>query len=118
MTPEGKIKRKIREVFNKYKSHGIYVYMPVPGGYGKSSLDYLGFICGLGFAVEAKAPDKKPRPRQLGTIERIEESGVPVFVVDDDATLAKLDRWLTTVVERNSDGRVHPYSGHGPGQYL
>jgi hypothetical protein len=106
MTPEGQTKRKIREVFNKYRSHGIYVFMSVPSGYGKSTIDYLGFICGLGFAVEAKAPGRKPTPRQKGIIEVIEESGVPVFVIDDDATLAKLDRWLTMVVERNSDERL------------
>jgi hypothetical protein len=113
MTPEGRTKRKIREVFNKYKSHGIYVYMPVPSGYGKSSLDYLGFICGLGFAVEAKAPGQKPKPRQEGIIEDIERGGVPVFVIDDDATLAKLDRWLTTVVERDgTDGRLRETNRH------
>jgi VRR-NUC domain. len=95
---ERSVKRKIRTVLNRYKEHGIYVYMPVPGGYGESSLDYLGFIYGRGFAVEAKAPGKKPTPRQDGTIERILASGVPVFVVNNDASLDVLDQWLTTVV--------------------
>lgn len=50
-TPEGKIKEKIRMVLETYRERGIlYYYMPVPVGYGRSTLDYLGFICGYGFA--------------------------------------------------------------------
>ena len=96
---ERSIKRKIRAVFNKYRDHGIYVYMPVPGGYGESSLDYLGFIYGHGFAVEAKRPGGKPTPRQTGIIERIQESGAVVFVVSDDDSLAVLDDWLLQLVQ-------------------
>jgi len=96
---ERSIKRKIRAVFNKYRDHGIYVYMPVPGGYGESSLDYLGFIYGHGFAVEAKRPGGKPTARQIGIIERIQESGAVVFVVSDDDSLAVLDDWLLQLVQ-------------------
>jgi hypothetical protein len=96
---ERTIKQKIRKVFNKYRLHGIYVYMPVPGGYGESSLDYLGFIYGHGFAVEAKRPGGKPTPRQEGIIERIQESGAIVFVVSDDESLASLDDWLLRIVQ-------------------
>lgn len=96
---ERSIKRKIRAVLNKYRNHGIYVYMPVPGGYGESSLDYLGFLYGHGFAVEAKRPGGKPTARQEGIIERIRESGAVVFVVSDDNSLAMLDDWLLRVVQ-------------------
>jgi hypothetical protein len=83
-------------VLNKYH-HFTYVYMPLPGGYGRSSLDYLGFCCGLGFAIEAKRPKGKPTPRQEGTIEDIERGGAKVFVVNDTSSLAELDSWLSVV---------------------
>jgi hypothetical protein len=103
---ERSVKAKIRAVLNRYRAHGIYVYMPVPGGYGESTLDYLGFIYGYGFAIEAKRPGGKPTPRQEGIIERIEASGVPVFVVSDDASLAGLDWWLDAVVTNDGDPNV------------
>jgi hypothetical protein len=96
MTPEGKIKRGIKAVLDKYSAN-IYYYMPVPGGYGRSTLDYLGFCCGLGFAVEAKRPKGRPTERQQGMIEDIERGGAKVFVVNDVDTLKALDDWLNVV---------------------
>lgn len=96
MTPEGRIKLAIKTVLSKYRDN-IYVYMPVPGGYGKSSLDYLGFCCGLGFAIEAKKPKGRPTPRQEGIIEDIKRGGGVVFVVNDVDSLQALDRWLEAV---------------------
>ncbi len=92
-TPEGKIKKKIKQVLDKYSTH-IYIYMPVPGGFGAPTLDYLGFIKGRGFSIEAKRPGKKPTPRQELTIEKMQQAGVATFVVSDDASLAELDVWL------------------------
>lgn len=97
MTPEGRIKQKIKKVLDIYKEDGIYYFMPVPGGYGKSTLDYLGFFYGFGFAVEAKAPGEKPTPRQEGTIADIGRSGAPVFVIDGEETLAPFARWLAGI---------------------
>lgn len=96
MTPEGKVKKKIKFILDNYKNNNIYVYMPVPGGFGSPTLDYLGFINGRGFAIEAKRPGGKPTARQEVVIEQIRSSGAKVFVIDGDVT--ELDRWLTTVV--------------------
>lgn len=94
MTPEGKIKKKIKVVLETYREQGVlYYYMPVPVGYGRSSLDYLGFICGYGFAIEAKAEGGKPSERQVGIIEDIEKSGVPVFVINGIPALAEFNDW-------------------------
>ena len=104
---EDGIKRKIRKVLAKYRDRGIYVYMPVPGGYGESSLDYLGFYYGHGFAIEAKRPGGKPTARQADNIRRIRASGAAVFVIDDEDGLQELDDWLATIstTELNSDGQ-------------
>ena len=100
MTPEGKIKEKIRMVLETYRERGIlYYYMPVPVGYGRSTLDYLGFICGYGFAIEAKAPGKKPSERQKAIIEEILDSGAPVFVIDDVASLTEFNDWCQLRVD-------------------
>ena len=98
LTPEGKIKNKIRRVLDKYKVHRIYTYMPVPGGFGAPTLDYLGFLYGRGFAIEAKKPGGKPTPRQQATIEALRKAGAQVFVVHNDDTLRELDEWLSLVV--------------------
>lgn len=111
MTPEGKIKEKIRMVLETYRERGIlYYYMPVPVGYGRSTLDYLGFICGYGFAIEAKAEGKKPSERQKATIEDIEKSGAAVFVIDGIASLTQFNDWCQLRMEltnyRNTSSNV------------
>ena len=100
MTPEGKVKAGIRAVLNRHGTR-VYAYMPVPSGYGRSTLDYLGSAAGLAFAIEAKAPRKKPTPRQETMIEQMEMAGMKVFVINGPDGLDELDRWLTTVVGNN-----------------
>jgi hypothetical protein len=97
-TQENLTKRKIRAVLNKFPN--IYDYMPVPYGYGPSSLDYLLCVSGLFVGVEAKAPGKTPTPRQHETIRRIEAAGGRVFVIDgtpNTDTCEQLERYLTTL---------------------
>ena len=77
--------------------------MPVQVGYGATTLDYLGFCCGLGFAIEAKRPGGKPTIRQQFVIENIEKSQTPVFVVDDDLSLNDLKLWLDWVMGGDHD---------------
>jgi hypothetical protein len=92
-TPEGKVKAKISALLKKY-APGVYYEMPVPGGFGKSGLDYTGCYLGRFFAVEAKAPGKKPTGRQEVTIAAIRHAHGMVFVIDGPEGLAELERWL------------------------
>jgi hypothetical protein len=99
MTPEARTKYLIKKVLDKYSTN-IYYYMPVPGGFGAATLDYLGFYFGHGFAIEAKAPGKRPTPRQMLTIGHMFRSGARVFVVDgtdDTDTVADLEQWFITI---------------------
>jgi hypothetical protein len=91
-TPEGNVKKKIKKLLDSYKE--LYYEMPVPSGYGKSGLDYQGCFHGKYFAIEAKAPGKKPTPLQEETIRRIEEAGGVAFVISDDRGVQLLDAWL------------------------
>lgn len=93
-TPEGRVKEKIKKILDGHRG-SIYYFMPVPSGYGKPSLDYLGAAGGHAFAIEAKAPDEEPTTRQDLTIKAMLVGGVKVFVIDGkEAQLQALDTWL------------------------
>ena len=91
MTPEGKVKKKISDYLRRVD--GLWYNMPVPGGYGVSTLDYLGCYRGRFFAIEAKAAGKKPTDRQRIMMEDIEYAGGKCFVVDSD-DLTDLKTWI------------------------
>ena len=92
MTPEGRVKAKVKRVLGK---PGIYHHMPVQNGMGKPSLDFIGCAYGNFFAIETKAPGKKPTERQEITIAEIRAAGGKVFVIDGDTT--ELESWLTHI---------------------
>jgi hypothetical protein len=98
MTPEGKVKKAIKELLKK---HEAYVYMPVPAGYGAPSLDFVGCHCGLFYAIEAKRPGKEPTAQQRLTARTMEQAGAVTFVVasTDGADFKKLEEWLELFAE-------------------
>lgn len=89
-TPEGKVKAKVSALLKA--TPGVYYYMPVPGGYGGSTLDYVACYNKLFFAIETKAPGKKPTDRQKQIIAQIKAAGGAVFVIDGDTL--ELEKWL------------------------
>lgn len=91
MTPEGKVKEHVKRVL---KLFGAYWHCPVQNGLGAPSLDFICCHYGQYFAIETKAPGKKPTPRQEITIAEIEKSGGKVFVISDDDGCKKLAYWL------------------------
>lgn len=93
VTPEGKVKKKVRDVIKKFDPD-IYSFWPVPAGFGPSSLDVL--ICYRGFfiAVETKAKGKAPTPRQELCIEQINSALGTTFVIDGDDGVQKLEELL------------------------
>jgi hypothetical protein len=99
VTPEGRVKIKIDKLLATYADH-IYVFKPVQSGYGNRTVDYLGCICGVFFAIEAKKPGAVPTAIQNATLERIREAGGMTFVVHDDESLAVLKRYLDFANER------------------
>ena len=97
MTPEGQVKHKIKQVLKKY---GAWYYMPVPGGYGEPTLDFICSYHSITFAIEAKAHGKKPTPRQKVTINTMERTGIRTFVIDGDKGLKELRDWLDIVGDK------------------
>lgn len=80
MTPEARVKMHIKALL---KCRGVYSHMPVQNGMGNPTLDFNGCYTGLYFAIEAKAPGKKPTPRQINTMRDIALAGGSVFLIDD-----------------------------------
>lgn len=83
-TPEGKVKEQVKRALKLLQSKGypVYYHMPVQNGMGKPTLDFIGCIKGQFFAIETKAPGKKPTERQQSTIEDMRKAGAHVFVYD------------------------------------
>lgn len=92
MTPEGKVKAKVKKLLKRYP---LYSNWPVPCGYGVPMLDCVGCFYGLFFSIETKAPGGKPTLRQQQTIEEQRAAGAQVFVIDGDTT--ELEEWLENV---------------------
>lgn len=89
-TPEGKVKRRVSDLLKA--TPGLYYWMPVPAGFGESTLDYVGCYRGLFFAIETKKPGGKPTSRQQQIIAAIERAGGKTFVIDGDTT--ELEQWI------------------------
>jgi hypothetical protein len=94
-TPEGKVKRKVSTFLKSVDQ--LYYTMPVPSGYGESTLDYLGCYKGHFFAIETKAPGGRPTARQEQCMSLMERAGAKVFVIDGDLTLNALQHWVRTL---------------------
>lgn len=92
-TPETKIKNKIDKIL-KAQGDRLYYFRPVQTGMGTRTLDYLGACCGAPFAIEAKAPGKKPTELQEICIRRMQAAGIAVFVISGDEGLQELQAQL------------------------
>lgn len=92
MTPEGKVKAAVNRLLDKYKA--TYRFMPVPGGFGASSLDYIICVNGMFLSIETKAPGKKPTDRQKMVIGQIRRAGGTALVIDGDDGLKQLEEFL------------------------
>lgn len=98
-TPEGKVKAMINSAIAHYGAD-IYKFMPVPGGFGPSSLDYILCVRGLFVAIEAKKPGGKVTARQHFTIRQIKQSGGKVFIIDSNEAMIELIEFINWVLEK------------------
>jgi hypothetical protein len=81
MTPETKIKNKVKKILNEL---GAYYTMPVTGGYGNSGVpDFVVCLRGKFFGVECKANGGKPTALQLKHHDDIRKAGGIALIVDE-----------------------------------
>jgi pantoate kinase len=94
MTPEAKVKAKIKKILNDM---GAYYAMPLGTGFGNSGVpDFL--ICHQGafFGIEVKANGNKPTALQLHHMMQIRKAGGVSFVVDEtnvEDLRKELEKW-------------------------
>ncbi len=96
MTPEGKVKKAVRDVCKSF-SPECYLFMPVQNGMGSPALDFIGIYRGRGFSVETKAGSKGMTPRQEQTAKALRAAGATVFLVNETEGLEELKGWLECV---------------------
>ena len=81
-TPEGRVKDKVTKLL---KSHNVYYFFPVTGGYGVSGIPDI--ICchnGRFIAIECKAGKNKTTPLQDAHIARIRAAGGVAVVINEE----------------------------------
>ena len=82
MTPEAKVKRKVRSLL---ELAGAYYAMPVTGGYGASGVpDFLVCHHGRFIGIECKAGTNKPTALQISNMQKIELAGGTTVVINED----------------------------------
>jgi precorrin-6B methylase 2 len=91
MTPEGKVKVKVKNMLNAY---GAYHFWPVQMGMGSRTLDCLACHNGRALAIETKAPGQKMTDQQKAIAERMEYSRCKVFEISGADGLTELETWL------------------------
>ena len=100
-TPEGKVKQAVSALLQSFAPH-VYYQMPVPSGFGDTTLDYIACCKGRFFGVETKAMGKKPTARQGVTITRMLQAEARVFVIDrvPGPEFNDLYLWLETLTSK------------------
>lgn len=82
MTPEAKVKARVRRILNDY---GAYYTMPVTGGYGSSGVpDFVACYKGRFYGIECKAGGNQPTALQWKNLADIEKAGGIALVIDED----------------------------------
>lgn len=81
MTPEGKVKERIKQIL---KELDVWFFMPPANGYGRAGIpDFVGCLKGRFIAIEAKAGKGKTTALQDREIARINSSGGFAIVVNE-----------------------------------
>lgn len=106
-TPEGKIKDIVAECLEWHKIYPAkkagafpegatgWYFMPTTAGLGVKGIpDFVGTYKTLFFAIETKAPGKKPTGFQSLQIAAIRQASGAVFVVDGEESLKEFEAWL------------------------
>lgn len=102
MTPEGKIKKKVKDLLNKY---GCYWFMPVASLYSRKGMP--DFVCcykdcvynGRFIGIETKAKGKVPTELQKLERDKIEGAGGRYFLISDEEDIKDLEEELKGLMQ-------------------
>ena len=96
MTPEGKVKAKVKKKLDEAKA---YYFMPATGGYGKSGVpDIVACVNGWFIGIECKAGTNKPTALQQNNLNAIKASGGTALVINEN-NINELEDFLIQIKE-------------------
>lgn len=100
MTPEGKIKRKVKAVLNEF---GIWHFFPGNNGMGRSGIpDVICIVRGQFVGIECKAdPTKVPTLLQVRCGEEIKTAGGRWVLVRSDDDVVALKTFLRLLINKS-----------------
>ena len=94
MTPEAKVKAKVKKVLSEV---GAYYAMPIGTGYGNAGVpDFLVCVRGRFIGIECKANGGKPTALQLKNLADIEAAKGLAFIIDEN-NVAELRNLLENI---------------------
>jgi hypothetical protein len=83
LTPEGKVKKKLRAYLDPLKPE-VWYHMPVPTGYSdKGTPDFIICFYGTFLAIETKAGKNTPTPLQDRALKAIQAASGISMVIND-----------------------------------
>ena len=101
MTPEAKVKAKVKKILIEA---GAYYAMPIGAGFGNAGVpDFLLCLKGRFIGIECKANGGKPTKLQIKNLEEIRKAGGAAIVIDE-TNYEDLRGWLdlVTIQEKGS----------------
>ena len=102
MTPEGRVKARLRRALKPYKDR-IFSFPIMPTPYTVAGLpDYFILLKGKTIGVEVKSPTGRLTPSQKRMRETLTERGSMYFVVRDKETIQDLIDTLEELLNENT----------------
>jgi len=93
MTPEAKVKKKVKELLDFY---GVYHFSPQTGGYGRSGVpDIICCADGKFLAIECKAGRGRCTALQIRELEKIKFAGGEALIINEN-NLEEVEQCLTS----------------------
>jgi hypothetical protein len=82
MTPEGKVKKKVKAILDELK---VYHFSPMQNGMGRAGIpDIIACHGGKFIGIECKAGDNKPTALQERELNRILNAGGEAYVINEE----------------------------------
>lgn len=106
MTPEGKVKKTVKKLLDKY-GNSVWYFMPVQTGVGgkKGIPDFVLCVGGKFVTIETKAKGNQPTALQAFTMNEIRDAGgLPIVVTDDCMSVAALQSWIEIFLDKKDAG--------------
>jgi len=93
MTPEGRVKKKLKDLLEPF-GKSLYQYWPVGNGMGAPALDVIICFNGQFLSIELKAGKKQMTDRQVTTAGNINAAGGMTLMINEHEGWLELQSWL------------------------